>query len=136
MILLNINDINKDNNVFFILLMYLLMYFSTFPPPSPRCEKRPNHQYVLRSYSFVPQPAHRESPHQPANRSTAPYSDWGSPGPHPPAESGSFVLRLHQYSDAGCSDPFATFTARGQYGPLRPSWIVPGGTDLDYSLQR
>ena len=49
---------------------------------------------------------------------------------------GSFKLLQHFYSDEWCTTPTYTLTARGQLHIREPSWIVPGGSDAEYNLQR
>ena len=49
-------------------------------------------------------------------------------------ENRRFTAYQFYYSDADCSEPLFSLVARGTYNVKWESWIVPGGTEMDYHL--
>lgn len=45
-----------------------------------------------------------------------------------------FIAEQYYYADADCTTPTHTVLAKGTFHVNGPSWIVPGGTELDYHL--
>ena len=48
--------------------------------------------------------------------------------------NGSFETHQYYYADAYCTKPLFAIVSKGTYVMLRGSWVIPGGTDVDYTL--
>ena len=78
------------------------------------CEVRPGPQFVLRQYEF-----YAVEGQQPAERANQ-----------------SFRLRQFHYNDRDCSQPLYAVTAWGQVRLDRPSWLVPGSSEMEVELHK
>ncbi|XP_014670877.1 PREDICTED: protein APCDD1-like [Priapulus caudatus] len=51
-------------------------------------------------------------------------------------KNSTFVALQYMYADSACSAPSYVIISKGEYSFAQASWIVPGGTEVDYILQQ